>query len=364
MKEYKENGKLNIGGEMNFGAVKPNHPYAWWFCLNEYVTAKLLWNPELSIDSLLQDYYDKFFGPASVPMKKFFTRLEKLYFTPKECYLYSVPVINELDEYLSKAKKLAKGTNYQKNVGFIDNSFNDIRMLRKKVELQSPSEIKEQKLAVYLPFDEGKGEITNDLARNKKCKIVNGKWIKGIKGSALNFSGNKSMVIMPRLSLATTDYSIEMWIKPKEITFNRLQYLIGPRCWDRHLLCIRNGKLNLLHRCSTGSYGISVTSISAETDEIKPEIWYYIVATFSKTNGMTLYVNGVLVAFDPAKKRPSDFGVNLIGAGGRKSLNDTKGFFNGCIDEVRIYRREMQPNEIKTKFLRYTEHNKNTVLQN
>jgi hypothetical protein len=96
MKDYAKNGLMNICGEMNFGGIKPTHPYAWWFCINEYVTAKLLWDPDLSVDALLQDYYSKFFGSAAKPMSQFFKRLEDLFYDEKECYLYSTNLMNIL----------------------------------------------------------------------------------------------------------------------------------------------------------------------------------------------------------------------------------------------------------------------------
>ena len=39
--------------------------------LNFYITAKLYWNPNLDVNALLNEYYALFYGPAAVPMKKF-----------------------------------------------------------------------------------------------------------------------------------------------------------------------------------------------------------------------------------------------------------------------------------------------------
>ncbi|MBI1224005.1 MAG: DUF4838 domain-containing protein [Bacteroidetes bacterium] len=40
--------------------------------LNIYLTARMYWDVDQSIDDLLNDYYEKFFGPASKQMKEFF----------------------------------------------------------------------------------------------------------------------------------------------------------------------------------------------------------------------------------------------------------------------------------------------------
>ncbi len=45
--------------------------------LNYYVAAKLCWNADLDVDALLDDYFEKFYGPAAEPMKRYFTGLEQ-----------------------------------------------------------------------------------------------------------------------------------------------------------------------------------------------------------------------------------------------------------------------------------------------
>lgn len=46
--------------------------------LNDYVLAKLLWDPSLDIDEIITDYCDKGFGAASPAIQKYFSRLEEL----------------------------------------------------------------------------------------------------------------------------------------------------------------------------------------------------------------------------------------------------------------------------------------------
>ncbi|MCD6360683.1 MAG: DUF4838 domain-containing protein, partial [Armatimonadetes bacterium] len=45
--------------------------------LNYYLAAKLVWNPDLNPDELLDDYFDKFYGVASAPMRRYFDTLER-----------------------------------------------------------------------------------------------------------------------------------------------------------------------------------------------------------------------------------------------------------------------------------------------
>lgn len=45
--------------------------------LNYYLAAKLCWNADLDVDALLDDYFEKFYGPAGKPMKDYFMAMER-----------------------------------------------------------------------------------------------------------------------------------------------------------------------------------------------------------------------------------------------------------------------------------------------
>ena len=45
--------------------------------LNYYVAAKLCWNADLNVDALLDDYFEKFYGPAAKPMRDYFVAMEQ-----------------------------------------------------------------------------------------------------------------------------------------------------------------------------------------------------------------------------------------------------------------------------------------------
>ena len=103
--------------------------------LPAFVSARVMWDPELDIDELLDDYYRRFYGPAHEPMKEFFTRLEKTWMegrwdnpdpgnpTGRVFYTHSLlifkpDILDELFALLSKAELLAQSTTdlYQRRV--------------------------------------------------------------------------------------------------------------------------------------------------------------------------------------------------------------------------------------------------------
>ena len=53
---------------------------AWaWHGPTLYLAAKMMWDPMLDVDALLEDYYGKFYGPAAEPMQRYFNTLEDAY---------------------------------------------------------------------------------------------------------------------------------------------------------------------------------------------------------------------------------------------------------------------------------------------
>lgn len=141
---------------VNFNPFEPqqNQGRLWWFGLNYYVTAKLQWDPTLDVDKLLEDYFNKFYGPAALPIKKYFDKTEntwatgdhgtrnlygskklpaswsyrkqeKFYSFVKQPWekLFTREVMAELAKYLDEAEQLAKNEPYKERVAFLKKGF-------------------------------------------------------------------------------------------------------------------------------------------------------------------------------------------------------------------------------------------------
>ena len=81
-----------------------------------YVSSRLLWNCEQDVDQLVEEFYEKFYGPAAEPMKRYYERLERaaiasgLHFSPPYYHFPEVFTSECLDDCrrdLEKAKALA-----------------------------------------------------------------------------------------------------------------------------------------------------------------------------------------------------------------------------------------------------------------
>ena len=93
--------------------------------LDEYVVLKLLWDPDQDVDQLLDDFFAKFYGPASTPMRRFYARLGELWKRTFTLYgadrpqfagridlwekIYTTEELTRLGQVLGEAEEKAKG---------------------------------------------------------------------------------------------------------------------------------------------------------------------------------------------------------------------------------------------------------------
>ena len=93
--------------------------------LDEYVTMKLAWDPDLDIDALLRDYFTSFYGPAAKPIQQIYADLEGFWLKCYSLYggdrpqfvgridlwekVYTLKELAKLDALVKKAENLAAG---------------------------------------------------------------------------------------------------------------------------------------------------------------------------------------------------------------------------------------------------------------
>lgn len=82
-----------------------------------YVAGKLMWNVDADVDAIVNDYYDKFFGPASEPMGKWFDLMDSCY-KETDCHVggsigmpefFPPDKIKLAKKYFKQAEKMARG---------------------------------------------------------------------------------------------------------------------------------------------------------------------------------------------------------------------------------------------------------------
>jgi hypothetical protein len=197
--------------------------------------------------------------------------------------------------------------------------------------------------AAWWKFDEGWGTKAYDSSGNGNTgRLVGGPtWTKGSYGTALSFSGAGQYVsVRERSSLEFSNvFSVSFWIKASDVP-NVDQRIVSKNYdWDVKL----NGSAHVPQLTAGGEYAALNYSLPMGT-------WQHIVFTYSSgvVNG---YVNGVQQSFmfntfTPGTVLPSyQYGL-FIGAD--PSLQNCA---KGLIDDVRIYGRELTPQEVQSLYL-------------
>src|ERR1019366_6558371 len=171
----------------------------------------------------------------------------------------------------------------------------------------------------------------------------------GEVGQAFSFNGTTQCVTVPYSpSLAATNYSVEVWVKPLTQVIDPLNQdqIIGQAYgWQ---LVGRPGtsgiKVAFQFAASSGTY-YSVVS----TTELAIGQFSHVVGTWDGTT-LILYINGVLNVQKVPGAKPVDSGYDIY-IGGSFKLGVFAGqYFNGLIDEASYYSRALSAAEIQTLY--------------
>ncbi|MDD4922718.1 MAG: LruC domain-containing protein, partial [Bacteroidales bacterium] len=191
-------------------------------------------------------------------------------------------------------------------------------------------------------LNENGGTIATDKQGVSNGTISNATWGGGIYGSCLNFNGTNSYVIIPSAEkLKPTDAMTMMaWVKTKE---NKSAKILEKGDWDGHGIGIDKW----------GGWQVSIRMEGNTTTHLLTwggglpilNEWYHLALTYDGSI-LKMYVNGQL---KNSKAVTGKLNVNdrniCIG-----SNNGTQKFFNGSVDEVKIFGKALDQTQIQTHF--------------
>jgi hypothetical protein len=168
--------------------------------------------------------------------------------------------------------------------------------------------------------------------------------------NSLHFDGTNDYVSIPSVAINLSRFTIEMWIKPSTVPTTGNTALMNTNSWD-------NANGSSVHFQLEGSkvivsvYGLSVDWPSSNYTPVANE-WQHIAMTYDRPNStIKFYVNSFLVSTVNKSLPAVKIDAACIGAWG-----GTQRFFNGAIDEVRIWNTVRSEDEIID--------NKNIALSN
>lgn len=210
-----------------------------------------------------------------------------------------------------------------------------------------------QGLIAYYPFNGNANDISGNAINGNVSSASSTTDSKGINNAAYDFNGTNSYISLPYNSLydfAPTDsFSISAWVQPQvnllyaasaivvKSPFNA-SYLVSN--WNYGLYTV-NDKAMTGWAANNFLNGVTTMDVN--------KCWYHLVVTYK--NGIWyLYVNGKVEAQDLSQTHfIIQDGTNSTIALGRKGESNGD-YYKGKMDEVRIYNRNLNIDEVKALF--------------
>jgi chitodextrinase len=192
-------------------------------------------------------------------------------------------------------------------------------------------------------FDEGAGTTANDSSGNGNIGTVYGAaWsTAGRYGNALSFNGTNNTVRVPASSSLNVSSQITMsaWVKPAAVQSG--WRTIMQRQTDAWFLNASNDS-GPLRPSGGGTFSGSTDYVGGPT-ALGVGVWTHVALSYDGAI-MRLYVNGTQVA---TKNRTGTIETNSnpLWIGGNSPWGE---YFNGLIDDVRVYSRALSATEVQT----------------
>jgi len=236
----------------------------------------------------------------------------------------------------------------QTNIDFEVTYTNGTTMLTKSVPTSGGQQPDDYGLVGSWSFDEGEGGTTYDRSGNgNDGSLENGiLWTSGVSGSALLFDGEDDYVdILDDDALdLTSEYTVSAWVKPHFYASSNYLTVLSKGSNDYgsgyELTTEQDSKF-----CFTGSDSGTNTDVVTSTNAWQPNQWYFVVVTRNAMN-FSIFVDGE----DDLGSKVADGllsanDLNLQIGKNWQTVNARK-YFDGVIDEVKIYNRSFSSAEI------------------
>ena len=203
-------------------------------------------------------------------------------------------------------------------------------------------------LVAYYPFTGNPGDSSGNAnhGTNNGATLTTDRF--GNANQAYSFDGINDYVAMPSLNFLNTGFSFSTWFKTNS---NVLQYLYGSRDGGQRMLIeiIVRGDSNKTSgefQSNGDSYGTNRILLKVY-DNLTNNEWFHVVYTIGENNGR-LYLNGQLVqeVINPMSQGSIQNTSAYIGAMNDLYNSTVRDYFNGSLDDIRIYNRALSPYEI------------------
>ncbi|MCJ7450142.1 MAG: LamG domain-containing protein [Candidatus Nanohaloarchaeota archaeon QJJ-9] len=186
-------------------------------------------------------------------------------------------------------------------------------------------------------MDEGTGTTAYDISGNNNDGTINGAiWTDGMYGNALSFDGSDDYTDLPSLLPNPSPKTVSLWLNPDTVSSS--QRVIALRGSASFLpFWIAENSNGYISTWQNGNYHSDLTTISADT-------WTHLTAVEDGST-FTIYKNSQEVASFSSSPSTGSYYDSLGNDQGGMG-DGWADYFNGKIDEVRIYDRALSESEI------------------
>lgn len=207
----------------------------------------------------------------------------------------------------------------------------------------------------HWPLDADTAAIAFDIAGNHDASVINDPAIvSGQIDEGLDFDGSSDYLQVPSFDVVGTGITMMAWFNAETISTQDGRFIskangtsASDAFWQLSTTDVGSERY-LRMRIKAGG---TTTTLAAPSENLQPGQWYFAAATYSAITGhMWLYLNGEPVAHDPhgvGGALDNDDSVAIaIGANG-----SAERYFDGILDDVRLYDRALSPDEIQALYL-------------
>lgn len=199
----------------------------------------------------------------------------------------------------------------------------------------------------YYNFDEGTGEVLHDFGGGNDGVINGATWVSGKVGGALAFDGIDDYVDIGDRVEPEGEFTMSVWAKPNGDQTDKVILAKYSSIPAEYEIMIGTAGSYIARSDVGPSYSNSIFAMDSVHHTAYPD-WVHVVGVYGSDDKMKIYVNGVLkdegVVFSRDVSRDDSFTI------GRRSYVGAEGYFNGTIDEVKIYDRALSEAEVLELF--------------
>ncbi|MDP2217798.1 MAG: LamG-like jellyroll fold domain-containing protein [Methanolobus sp.] len=193
-------------------------------------------------------------------------------------------------------------------------------------------------------LNENAGTIAYDSINNYDGTIYGAARIRGKSGNALHFDGADDYVQVNEKIITGYPFSISLWLNTtssgSEQAVANLAYSSAQNSYYG-IDMTSGGVVRLVARNTNARYLNGV--------QINDGQWHHVVAVYRSSNDRTLYVDGVSAGTDG---RGTNFNANSNRwTFGRWGDSTPSNYFNGYIDDVRLYSRALNSTEVQQLYM-------------